>query len=144
MHLPVEEDEVQVRPVCHRLGSPFVVSGGRPGASPTKAADVLIALLVRDGQLVTKDELLKEVWPDTFVEEGNLARHIFLLRKTLGETPDGASYVETVPKRGYRFVGPVERDNSNFVNLTAEERTTEHIVIEEVETPEPRILRGSH
>jgi DNA-binding winged helix-turn-helix (wHTH) protein len=51
---------------------------------PPKAADVLIALLEREGQLVTKDELLKEVWPDTFVEEGNLARHIFLLRKTLG------------------------------------------------------------
>ena len=50
--------------------------------------------------------------------------------------------METVPKRGYRFVGPVERDNSNFVNFTAEERTTEHIVIEEVETPEPRILQA--
>jgi TolB-like protein/DNA-binding winged helix-turn-helix (wHTH) protein/Tfp pilus assembly protein PilF len=104
---------------------------------PPKAADVLIALLEREGQLVTKDELLKEVWPDTFVEEGNLARHIFLLRKTLGETPDGASYVETVPKRGYRFIGPVQRDHSNLVTLTAEERTSEHIVIEEAETLDP-------
>jgi TolB-like protein/DNA-binding winged helix-turn-helix (wHTH) protein/Flp pilus assembly protein TadD len=104
---------------------------------PPKAADVLVALLEREGQLVTKDELLKEVWPDTFVEEGNLARHIFLLRKTLGETPEGASYVETVPKRGYRFIGPVQRDHSNVVTLTAEERTREHIVIEETETPDP-------
>ncbi len=73
---------------------------------PPKAADFLVLLLEREGQLVTKDELLKEVWPDTFVQEGNLARHIFLLRKTLGETPDGASYVETVPKRAIASPAP--------------------------------------
>lgn len=110
---------------------------------PPKSADVLVALLEGEGQLVTKDDLLKQVWPDTFVEEGNLARHIFLLRKTLGETPDGESYVETVPKRGYRFVGAVQRNHSNAVTLTAEERTSEHIVIEETETPDaPRLHAG--
>jgi TolB-like protein/DNA-binding winged helix-turn-helix (wHTH) protein/Tfp pilus assembly protein PilF len=105
---------------------------------PPKAADILIALLRRPRQLVTKDELLKEVWPDTFVEEGNLARHVFLLRKTLGEAPDGSSYVETVPKRGYRFIGPVQSDDANLVTLTAEERTSERILIEETETLDPR------
>ena len=63
---------------------------------PPKAADLLLALVEHEGQIVTKDELLKQVWPDTFVEEGNLARHISFLRKILGETADGASYVETV------------------------------------------------
>ncbi len=101
---------------------------------PPKAADVLLALVEREGQLVTKDELLKEVWPDTFVEEGNLARHVFLLRKMLGETPQGASYVETVPKRGYRFIGPVQREAPSVVTLTAEQCTSEHVVIEETET----------
>ena len=77
---------------------------------PPKAADLLVALVEREGQLVSKDELLKVVWPDTFVEEGNLARHVFLLRKLLGESAGGSSYVETVPKRGYRFVGSVDAE----------------------------------
>jgi DNA-binding winged helix-turn-helix (wHTH) protein/TolB-like protein len=101
-------------------------------ALPPKAVDVLLALVKREGQLVAKDELLNEVWPDTFVEEGNLARHIFLLRKTLGENKEGASYVETVPKRGYRFIGHVQQVSPDLV--TFEERTTERIVIEESET----------
>lgn len=67
---------------------------------PPKAADLLVALVEREGQLVTKDDLLKHVWPDTFVEEGNLARHISLLRKVLDENGDGASYLETVPEAG--------------------------------------------
>ena len=76
---------------------------GRPVSLAPKAFDVLAALAARPGRLITKDELLKEVWPDSFVEESNLAYHVFALRKALGEAADGQSYVETVPKRGYRF-----------------------------------------
>src|SRR5436309_988689 len=79
--------------------------GGERVSLPPKAADLLIVLLEHDGELVTKEELLKQVWPDTFVEEGNLSKHIFLLRKTLGESEDGTPYIDTVPKRGYRFIG---------------------------------------
>ena len=101
---------------------------------PPKAADLLIALVEREGQIVTKDELLKQVWPDTFVEEGNLARHISLLRKILGETAGGASYVETAPKRGYRFLRPgVECGDATV--LIAEEHTREHIVLDQMDTP---------
>jgi hypothetical protein len=81
---------------------------------------------------------LKQVWPDTFVEEGSLTKHIFLLRKTLGENSAGTPYIETVPKRGYRFIGAVERANSMAVSITAEERTAEHIVVEETEVADPR------
>ena len=101
---------------------------------PPKAADLLLALVEREGQIVTKDELLKQVWPDTFVEEGNLARHISLLRKILGETADGASYVETAPKRGYRFLRRAVECGDATV-LIAEEHTREHIVIDQVDTP---------
>ena len=73
---------------------------------PPKAADILVALVEREGQLVTKDELLKEVWPDTFVEEANLAVNMTRLRQVLSDDT-GQTYVETVPKRGYRFVAPV-------------------------------------
>ena len=71
-----------------------------------KAFDTLVLLVRNSGHLLEKDELLSMVWPDSFVEEGNLSNNIFILRKALGEDP---SYIETVPKRGYRFVGAVRQ-----------------------------------
>ena len=59
-------------------------------------------------EVVTKDDLLKMVWPDTFVEEANLSRNIFLLRKALGESPQDHQYIVTVPGRGYRFAEDVK------------------------------------
>jgi eukaryotic-like serine/threonine-protein kinase len=73
-----------------------------------KAFQVLLALMRRKKELVTKDELLNAVWPDTFVEETNLSRNIFLLRKALGESPQHHQYIVTVPGRGYRFVEEVQ------------------------------------
>jgi DNA-binding winged helix-turn-helix (wHTH) protein len=103
-----------------------------------KAADLLLVLLQHERQLIGKDELLRLVWPDTFVEDGNLSKHIFFLRKTLGENSEGAAYIETVPKRGYRFVGLVERaagDNGSAIEV--EEGTREHIIIEETDEALP-------
>ncbi len=71
-----------------------------------KVYDVLRLLVEHAGHLVEKEQLLQEVWPDTFVEEGALNRSISVLRKTLGETA-ADRYIETVPKRGYRFVAAV-------------------------------------
>jgi len=68
-----------------------------------KAFDVLVALIEKPGQLISKEELLQKVWPDTFVEESNLAYNIFALRKALGETAERSLYIETVPKKGYRL-----------------------------------------
>lgn len=67
-----------------------------------KVFDTLAALVDRPGELVSKDDLLHAVWPDSFVEESNLTQNVSVLRKALGE----ASYIETIPKRGYRFVPP--------------------------------------
>ena len=72
-----------------------------------KAADTLLALLANSGRVIEKDELIKAVWPETFVEEGGLARNISMLRKALGDDPEDSPYIETIPKRGYRFVAPV-------------------------------------
>ena len=69
-----------------------------------KVFDILVTLVENGGQVVAKDDLMKRVWPNTFVEEGNLTQNISLLRKALGETPGGAQFIETVPRRGYRFV----------------------------------------
>ena len=72
-----------------------------------KHFDVLRVLVQHSGHLVEKERLLKEVWPDSYVEEGALNRSVSVLRKALGESASGQKYIETVPKRGYRFVAPV-------------------------------------
>ena len=68
-----------------------------------KAVDLLLALIEKRGVAVGREELFAHVWPDVVVEDGTLTSHISLLRKTLGE-----GFIETIPKRGYRFVGTVE------------------------------------
>lgn len=78
-----------------------------PIALAPKTFDLLVALVSRHGQLMTRDELMHAIWPDSFVEEINLTVNISLLRKTLGEQSDGRQYIATIPKRGYRFDGSV-------------------------------------
>lgn len=84
-----------------------------------KALDMLIALVERAGRPVPKEELLAAVWPDCYVEESNLAQNVSVLRKALGAAPASGPYIETIPKRGYRFVaevrvvsGPVSPESS--------------------------------
>lgn len=72
-----------------------------------KATEILVRLVVNAGQLLEKDDLLREVWPDTFVEEANLTQNIFTLRRALGDERAGPRYIETVSRRGYRFVADV-------------------------------------
>jgi Tol biopolymer transport system component/DNA-binding winged helix-turn-helix (wHTH) protein len=72
-----------------------------------KAFETLSILVRNSGQVVSKDELMKEVWPDAFVEEGSLSRNISVLRKALGESPAEHQYIETIPRQGYRFVATV-------------------------------------
>ena len=75
-----------------------------------KALDVLIALVRHPAHLVTKDELLAQVWPESFVEEGILTVHVSALRKALGDDTRPPAYIETVARSGYRFIAPVTRD----------------------------------
>ncbi|HEX8456054.1 MAG TPA: tetratricopeptide repeat protein [Pyrinomonadaceae bacterium] len=80
---------------------------GEPIPLTPKACDTLRVLVENCGRTVEKDELLKEVWPGTFVEEGNLTVTIFMLRKALGEEKAEPKFIQTVPRRGYRFIAPV-------------------------------------
>ena len=82
---------------------------GTPLPLTPKVFDTLVCLVRNRGRLLTKDELLKEVWPGTFVEEVNLAVNISTLRKTLGESPQDPRYIATVQGRGYRFVADVRQ-----------------------------------
>jgi len=85
----------------------LLLRGETPVALAPKTFELLVALVARHGQLMTRDELMQAIWPDSFVEEINLTVNISLLRKTLGEQSDGRQYIATVPKRGYRFDGAV-------------------------------------
>jgi DNA-binding winged helix-turn-helix (wHTH) protein/tetratricopeptide (TPR) repeat protein len=80
---------------------------GKPVSLAPKAFEILIILIQSNGRLLTKDELMQKVWPDTFVEDANLTINISALRKLLGDSTGGQQYIETVPKRGYRFLAPV-------------------------------------
>jgi serine/threonine protein kinase len=84
-----------------------LVRDGTPVPLAPKASEILLVLIEHAGRLVEKDALINRVWPDAFVEEGNLNKNIFFLRKALGEWDGGRECIETVPKRGYRFVAPV-------------------------------------
>ena len=81
-----------------------VLRDDQPVALTPKAFEMLVLLLTRHGRLVTRDELLSTLWPDTFVDEANLTGTIWSIRKALGKSE---RWIETVPKRGYRFVGTV-------------------------------------
>lgn len=101
------------RSAVMRFG-PFVLDVGdhtltRDGAQialPPKLFELLRVLVTSGGRLLTKDALMSAVWPDTVVEEGNLSKGIFLLRQALGDGTADRSYIQTVPRIGYRFVAP--------------------------------------
>src|SRR5271165_1993921 len=73
-----------------------------------RAFDVLLYLVRNPGKVIARDELLKNVWPDTFVDENSLAQSISVLRRALEEKPGDNNYIVTLPGRGYQFVAPVE------------------------------------
>src|SRR3974390_2092322 len=80
---------------------------GKPVPLTPKAFATLVVLVRNHGRLVTKEELLQTVWPDAFVEESTLAQNVFRLRRLLGDDGADFHYIETIPKRGYRFIAQV-------------------------------------
>lgn len=88
-----------------------LLKDGSPVQLPPKALNLLSILVVNRGRIVEKDRLMEEVWGDTFVEEGNLAYTVRLLRRSLGDDADTPKYIETIPRRGYRFVAAVTLDD---------------------------------
>jgi DNA-binding winged helix-turn-helix (wHTH) protein/TolB-like protein len=100
-----------------------------------KVFDTLLLLVTNTGQVLGKDEMMKQLWPDTFVEEGTLAQYISRLRKALG---DSAAWIENHPRRGYRFTAPVEEIEAAPGELRIEEHTRSRTVIEEEVVAEQR------
>ncbi|HJQ70801.1 MAG TPA: winged helix-turn-helix domain-containing protein [Blastocatellia bacterium] len=88
-------------------GERVLLREGRLVPLPAKVLTTLLVLVRNKGHVVEKGDLMNEVWPDECVEEGNLAQHIFMLRRTLGESVERLKYIETVHRRGYRFVAKI-------------------------------------
>src|SRR5437016_11181628 len=89
-----------------------LLAHGVPVTLGQRAFEILLLLVSRHGQLVTKDELMAEVWPGVVVEENNIQVHISALRKVLASAGNGERYLLTVAGRGYRFVAPVAREEA--------------------------------
>ena len=96
-------------PFCLDLSAEILFRGADPMPVGRRAVAVLRALLERPGVPVSKDALMQAAWPGLAVEEGNLTVQIAALRRVLESEPDGESWIETLPRRGYRFIGPIAR-----------------------------------
>lgn len=109
----------------------FLLRGNEVVALTPKLYEILLILVQNSGRLQPKEELMKLVWPDSHVEEGNLTRNISTLRKLLGEGGDDSKYIETVPKRGYRFVADVKYISGDEKIAPPSEHVRSRMVIEE-------------
>src|SRR4030095_6251135 len=98
-----------------------------------KAFDTLFALIENNGRVIEKDELMREVWADTIVEEGGLTRNISAVRKALGESPEDHQYIVTIPGRGYQFVANVREVRDASADLIIDERSKSRVVLEHQE-----------
>jgi len=114
-----------------------LLRNGQPISLTPKVFETLLALVRSGGHVVEKDELMKLVWPDAFVEEANLARNVWALRKALDDDNGEHRYIETVSKRGYRFIAMVRESPSQSVDVVVQRRVRAHIAAIEEESSEP-------
>jgi DNA-binding winged helix-turn-helix (wHTH) protein/TolB-like protein/Tfp pilus assembly protein PilF len=108
-----------------------------------KVFDILLLLVENNGHVVEKEKLMNEIWPGTFVEEGNLTQNISVLRKVLANDASGHQYIQTIPRRGYRFVGSVREIFDDSSDLIVEEHSRSRVVIEEHHTDASEINQSA-
>src|SRR3989454_2129466 len=114
-----------------------LLRGDEPIPLTPKAYDTLLVLVENAGHGLKKDELMRRVWPDTFVEESSLIRNISVLRKVLGD--EDGRYIETLSKHGYRFSAPITELRHPAEAAVVEEHTMARVVIEETESTNRRL-----
>ena len=102
----------------------LLLRDGQPIPLKPKVIETLLLLVENSGRVLEKDELIEKLWPDTFVDEANLTQNIYVLRKALTTGADAASYIETIPRRGYRFAGDVTKVSAPTNVVVEETRTT--------------------
>ncbi len=110
----------------------LLLRGRKPVSLMPKAFDMLLVLVENHDRMVGKEELMKILWPDRFVEEANLAQNVAVLRKALGDTPDQHRYILTIPGRGYRFAAKVSEDiETEETDLVLERHSRSRVVVQE-------------
>jgi TolB-like protein/DNA-binding winged helix-turn-helix (wHTH) protein len=117
------------------VGQRVLLSHDTPVPLSPKVFDTLLALAEEPGRVLEKDHLLKQIWPDTFIEEGSLARNVSTLRRVLGKSPEDQEYIETIPKRGYRFKSAVRRVSGAYATPAGPGRLTEDVLSEDGREP---------
>jgi eukaryotic-like serine/threonine-protein kinase len=107
---------------------------GGPVSITPKTFETLLVLVRHNREVVNKDDLMKELWPDSFVEESNLSQNIFMPRKALGDTPEERRYIVTVPGKGYRFVAEVRKVTQEGEDVVIASRSRTQMVMEQAGT----------
>jgi len=123
----------RIDPEEHQL-----LRGEEPVPLTPKAFETLLILVRSSERVVLKDDMMKKLWPDSFVEEANLSQNIFILRKALGETAQDARYITTVPGRGYRFAQKVREVSDGEADLVVQSQSIQRVTIREEKTPTGR------
>lgn len=108
-------------PFCLDTKERVLLRDGRLVPLAPKAFSTLLVLVRNKGHVVEKDVLMSEVWPDDIVEEGNLTQHVFMVRRALGDTTETPGYIETIPRRGYRFLEPQKIHSGTAVRINYQE-----------------------
>src|SRR5215211_1071079 len=111
----------------------LLLRAGKVVALTPKVFETLLVLVENTGMVVSKDDLMNKIWPDTIVEERCLSQNIFLLRKALAEDANGHHYIETIPKVGYRFLPDVSEAQGLKSTLLVQKRDRLRIVSTEEE-----------
>ncbi len=109
--------------------------GNEPVPITPKTFETLLILVRHSREVVSKDDLMKELWPDSFVEESNLSQNIFMLRKALGDTPEDKRYIVTLPGKGYRFVAEVRTVAQEGEDVVIASRSRTQMVLGQPESP---------
>ena len=118
----------------------ILLRGSQPVAITPKTFDTLLILVRHSREVVSKNDLMNELWPDAFVEEANLSQNIFMLRRVLGDTPEDRRYIVTLPGKGYRFVADVRTINQDGEDVVVASRSRSQIVIEHSDSSSGEIL----
>jgi DNA-binding winged helix-turn-helix (wHTH) protein/tetratricopeptide (TPR) repeat protein len=125
---PQQKRLYEFGPFCIDASERVLLRDGQPITLSPKLFDTLLALVEHNGHIVEKNDLMEKLWPDSFVEESNLVSNVSLLRKALGDNAGGTAYIQTIPRRGYRFVAEVNERLADDVDLLVHRRTRARII----------------
>src|SRR5438046_6618775 len=120
---------------------PCLWRNGEPVALTPKAIETLLVLIQQNGKLVEREALMNAIWPNTFVEDGNLNFNVSMLRKALGTDEAGEQYIQTVPRHGYRFCADVREVNEEVPAQVVDRRANDRVAEATIGTAEAKTER---